>query len=265
MNVYKRILVVDDEEQTVFVLGRGLRKLGPMYEVVTVTSGQEALTRFKEAPFDLVITDLAMPEMDGVELTKAMREIDPDARVIWFSAYSHYDQDAQQLGIYRYLLKPADMRQLRQAVQEGLETAAPAAPSPRARVEKSVLILDDNDSLRRLFSRAMKEAGYQAFTAATLQAARDLLAQYDFDVFLCDIHVGEGRGTDLLREQSAKLNQADTQIIMVSADPRYRDICAEMGIEFYIEKPVAIPPLVTLVNRLMAHRYPPPPKETALV
>ncbi len=258
MEAYKRILVVDDEEQTVFVLSRSLRKLGPLYEVVGVTSSQEALEKYKAAPFDLLITDIAMPGMSGVELTEAVRSLDPNAQVVWFSAYTDYEREAQQLGVYRYVLKPLDLQEMRQIAQEGLE-ARPTVQDepPRLRPEKGVLILDDNDNLRRLFTRALNESGFQAFPAATLQQARELLAQYDFNVFLCDIHVGEGRGTDLLREQSARLNRAGTHVIIVSADPRYRDLCAEMGIEFYMEKPVAIPPLITLVNRLIANRHPP--------
>ncbi len=255
MSPYKRVLIVDDEEQAVYVMGKGLRKLGPLYEIVTTTNGQEALEKFKEAPFDLLITDLMMPGIDGVQLTEEVRALNPDVPVIWFSAYAHFDAEAKRLGVKHYMLKPFDINEIRQIAQDELATQVVRPASQRQHQEKSVLILDDNDYLRRLFHRALSEAGYKTFPVANLQEARTLLAHYDFDVFLCDIHLDEGRGTDLLREQLATLNQAETQVIIVSADPRYRDTCAEMGIEFYLEKPVAIPPLITLVHRLMMNRY----------
>jgi DNA-binding NtrC family response regulator len=114
--------------------------------------------------------------------------------------------------------------------------------------------MDDNDDLRRLYAKSLARAGYQTYPAATIREARELLARHRFDVFLCDIRMsGEGLGTDFLREQLDTLKAQGTQIVMVSAEARYRDVCEEMGIEFYIEKPVAIPPLITLVNRLTAH------------
>jgi CheY-like chemotaxis protein len=252
MDEYRRILVVDDEEQVIFVLRNSLKKLGAMYEVVTASNGQEALERVREAPIDLLITDLKMPVMDGVTLTEAVRALDPKTPIIWLTSYSEWESDAQRLGVYRYILKPLDVDMIRQVAREGLE-ARPHAPEVELQ-ERTVLIMDDNNDVRCIFSRALGEAGYKTYSAATVQQARDLLAQYQFDVFLCDIHMGGERGTTLLREQAALLQQGGTHIIMVSADACYRDLCAEMGVEFYIEKPVALKPLITLVDRLMTYR-----------
>ncbi len=254
----KRILIVDDEPQVVFVLRHSLRKLGSTYEILTAMNGQEALEKLKVAPFNLLITDLEMPGMNGVTLTENARTIAPDLRVVWLTAYDHWKAEAERLGVYRYMLKPVDIDLIRQIVQEEME-AGGASHTPAASQEKTILILDDNDHIRRLFSRALEQSGYKTYPVATVQEARDLLAQHHFDVFLCDIHVGADRGTDLLREQSARLSKAGTNVIMVSADPRYRSLCTEMGIEFYMEKPVAIAPLVTLVSRLTAN----PPTPTA--
>lgn len=255
MDAYKRILVVDDEEQVIFVLRNSLKKLGDMYEVVTATNGQEALDKARNAPFDLLITDLKMPGMSGVALTEAIRTIDPDMKVVWVTAYDQWEAEAKRLGVYRYVLKPLDVDEIRRIAREGLE----AGPSDHvSRPAPNVLVMEDNDDLRRLYSRALEKAGHRAYPAATIQEARELLAQHHFDIFLCDIHIGGDRGTDLLREHLDRLRKVGTQIIMVSGDARYRDICEEMGIEFYIEKPVAIPPFIMLVNRLTARRMPQP-------
>jgi DNA-binding response OmpR family regulator len=115
---------------------------------------------------------------------------------------------------------------------------------------KHILILEDNPDLRHLYSKALSKSGYVAYPAATLQEAHALLDGSRFDVFLCDIQVGGDRGTDLLLERQATLSQQGTQVIIMSAYPRYRPFCEEMGVDFYLEKPVAIGTLLTLVQRL---------------
>lgn len=249
---YKRILLVDDEEHVLFVLCRGLQKLGPMYEIVTARNGLEALDKLDESPVDLLITDLAMPHMDGVKLTEALRSRDPDAKVVWVTAHAQWKDDAERLGVYRYILKPLNLEEIREVAREGMGLAQVPAELPAIRV----LVMEDAHDLRRLYSKALEKVGYKVYQATTLQEARDLLTERRFDVFLCDIHMGGDCGTDLLREQQAILSAAGTQVVMVSGDARYRDVCEEMGIDFYIEKPVAIPLLITLVDRLTAHTHP---------
>ncbi|MEE8391834.1 MAG: response regulator [Anaerolineae bacterium] len=137
-----------------------------------------------------------------------------------------------------------------QPKQELVESAVGAQTKVRR-----VLIMEDNDNLRNLYSRALCREGYEIQAAATLQEARDILAQCDFDVFLCDIHMGEGLvGPDLLREQGDVLKQKGTQIIIVSAEAGYHPITGDMGVEFYWEKPVALGSLVMLVDWLTAQR-----------
>jgi two-component system OmpR family response regulator len=113
-----------------------------------------------------------------------------------------------------------------------------------------ILVLEDHADLRRLYAKVLTKAGYEVYPAATLEEARALLSQGHVDVFVCDIHVGDERGTDLLREQSAALNQQGTKIVVVSGEAQYRPFCEELGIEFYLEKPIGLEMLLTLMKRL---------------
>ena len=112
------------------------------------------------------------------------------------------------------------------------------------------MVMEDDAHLRNVFTRALQSAGYEVQQAASVQEARVLLSQFDFDVLICDIHVGKSRGTDLLREHGEMLLNSGGQIVMVSGYPRYRAVCEEMGADFFLEKPVSIQTLVTLVHRL---------------
>ena len=116
-----------------------------------------------------------------------------------------------------------------------------------------ILIVDDDDHLRNIYSRALQKAGYEVHPAATLQEARNLLNFHNFDILLCDIQMGRNeRGIDLLKEYDSTLVAQGTQIIMLSCEVQYRAMCEELGVEFFMEKPVALIPLVTLIDRLTA-------------
>ncbi len=121
----KRILIVDDEDSILFTLRAGLRKLGDEYEIVTARNGQEALTKIEAAPFDLIITDLKMPGIGGIELTEAVRAAGVDTVVIWVSAYRGRDVEAkaEELEVHRYLSKPLNLEELRRNALEALEFA----------------------------------------------------------------------------------------------------------------------------------------------
>jgi DNA-binding NtrC family response regulator len=126
MSALKRILVVDDEESVLFVLYNGLLRLDDGYdvEVDTARDGREALEKLRETPFDLMITDLRFPGMDGIELTEAARELDPDIAVIWVTAYDCHktSRDAERLGVYRCLDKPLEIDEIRSIAREALDT-----------------------------------------------------------------------------------------------------------------------------------------------
>ena len=113
-----------------------------------------------------------------------------------------------------------------------------------------IMIMEDDAHLRNVFTRALRAADYEVHQAATVQEAQVLLSEFQFAVLICDIHVGDSRGTDLLREHGNMLLNSGGQIIMVSGYPRYRAVCEEMGADFFLEKPVSVKTLVRLVQRL---------------
>jgi DNA-binding NtrC family response regulator len=123
MGAGKRILVVDDEEHVLFTLRHTLARLGDEHEIVTSSSGHDALTQAQDGPFDLVLTDLRMPEVDGVALTEAIRVRQPGAIVIWMTGYGGpaVSAEAQRLGVYRCLDKPLEVSEIRSVVRQALE------------------------------------------------------------------------------------------------------------------------------------------------
>jgi signal transduction histidine kinase len=117
------ILVVDDEE-TVTVTLQGILELDG-YSVTASTSGEIALELMRTHPFDLLLTDLRMDGVDGVDLLRELHRISPDSAAIVLTGYVSLDSAVQALreGAYDYLVKPCDVLELRTTVARGLERA----------------------------------------------------------------------------------------------------------------------------------------------
>ena len=119
------ILIVEDENIVALDIKNRLKKLG--YTVAAATSSSEALRLVQTQPdrFDLVITDMAMPEMAGDRLAREILSIRPDIPVILCTGHSdRIDAErAAKLGIAGYYMKPIDMKTLAIAVRNGLDEA----------------------------------------------------------------------------------------------------------------------------------------------
>lgn len=123
----KRILIADDEESLTFFLGETLVGLSLGYEVERAYSGEEALAKISQQPFDLIITDFRMPDIDGLELIEWVRAHYPQTRLILMTAYGNdrVEAEARRLEVYRYITKPFQVEDLITDVCQALgETAA---------------------------------------------------------------------------------------------------------------------------------------------
>ena len=132
-----RILVVDDEPSVADLVAIVLRHRGQ--RVVTAHDGAEALRSAETQPFDVVVLDLMMPRMDGMEVCRALRD-DPrhdETRIVLCSAAEESSVDWRSAGADAFLPKPFDVDSLAHAIErvsaEGADAPAPSAParSPR--------------------------------------------------------------------------------------------------------------------------------------
>ncbi|MEA3289997.1 MAG: response regulator [Campylobacterota bacterium] len=104
-----KILFVEDEEDLCAIISDTLQKLQANFE--TANNGKVAFERFQEVnDFDLIVTDINMPVMNGLELIQAVRDTNSDIPVIIMSAHTEpeYIKSAEELGVKNYLLKPFD-------------------------------------------------------------------------------------------------------------------------------------------------------------
>ncbi|MDW8051975.1 MAG: sigma-54 dependent transcriptional regulator [Armatimonadota bacterium] len=137
------ILVVDDELNIRRVLERAFTKEG--YQVLTAEGGHQALRLLEEHPCNLMLTDVVMPDMTGLELLKRARQKHPHLQVILMTAYGTIPTavEAMRAGAYDFLTKPLDFEVLRKVVRNALRESAsptPAAGRKRARTKQTVFI-----------------------------------------------------------------------------------------------------------------------------
>ncbi|HVN95389.1 MAG TPA: response regulator [Syntrophorhabdaceae bacterium] len=116
-----RILVVDDEENIRLLFKEELEEEG--YTVDVALNGHDALQKLKDAPFDLVVMDIKMPGMDGIQALNEIKNSNKDQPVILCSAYGEFKQDFSSWVSDGYVVKSADTTELKQTIKNILNRA----------------------------------------------------------------------------------------------------------------------------------------------
>src|SRR5688572_25547335 len=119
-----RILVVDDEDTIRLVLAKYLRTRG--FDVATAESGDAALEKLSEGRFDLMLCDVRMPGLSGVEIVPTALETDPELGIVMLSAVNDAPTatEAMAQGVLDYLIKPIELQHLYEAVTRALHKRA---------------------------------------------------------------------------------------------------------------------------------------------
>lgn len=113
-----RILLVDDEEHIRLLFKEELEEEG--YTIDLASNGFEALDKLKNSQFDLVVLDIKMPGMDGIQTLNEIKKINKDQRVILCSAYGEFKQDFSSWVSDAYVVKSADTRELKDTIKNVL-------------------------------------------------------------------------------------------------------------------------------------------------
>lgn len=211
--VHKRVLVVDDEPEVtlalqVFFLGKG-------YEMTTAMDGLQAMKILRQHPVDLVLLDMKMPGVNGVEVLKFIRAEAPATRVIVVTAYDlQFQEIVEQIGVDGFLMKPFGIQALTQKVEEVLSgrpsgvplpAAVPAVSEPAvgsgARPRARLLFVEPAEytyGVKEVFFTDPEKSGgfYEVAGATSIEETLQKLQQFRPDILLVDLSV-LGHSSDL--------------------------------------------------------------------
>jgi len=246
----QRILVAEDNPTTQTLLQSLLESMGCRVDIAH--NGKHALERLNH--HDLVLMDLRMPEMDGLEATRQIRKRGLTMPIIALTAHGESQGSAECLaaGFNDYLQKPFRNKQLQTLVQNWLhqrpkplaenpedtattgsrnKPSSPAAPQPR------LLVVDDTEANRNLLKIILTNLGYQVETAGSAAIALKLLADQGFDLVFMDCQMPGMDGFEATRQLRNKNFQMPIIALTAHRGKEIRGDCQRAGMNDILEKP----------------------------
>ena len=222
----KDLLIVDDDQHFLNAVAKGLSAAMPSVHVVTASNGREALNRLKVAVFDLIVTDLKMPVMDGFQLLEHVHARTPNTGLVAMSMYDGPDirERLARTGISRFLAKPFDLPALVNVIRSGVAHAGAGIAAAPPRVVQHVLIMDDDAAVREVTEVMLQYRGYTVRQASNgAEAVRRFTDALHFgspfDAVILDLYAGRG------------MDGAEVAWLIRQSDPHVRIILATGWIE----------------------------------
>jgi two-component system sensor histidine kinase/response regulator len=268
-----RILVVDDNQTNRRILKGILTSWGA--RTACIESGEQALLELVSAsttgePYQLVLTDMHMPGMDGFGLVEQIRRTPAllTATVIMLTSAGHRGDMARchELGIRSYLYKPVRKQELLAALLTALgrdQTASPSSVLPQTEQRAQpralrVLLAEDNRINQIVATRSLEKMGHSVVVAGNGNEALSLLTAQPFDLILMDIQMPEMDGltaTARIRE-SERPTLLHIPIIAMTAHAMKgdRERCIDAGMDGYVSKPISAPELEAAIAAVLEAR-----------
>lgn len=242
-----RILVVDDHPNTASTLARALAQLGTGVHVTSATSGQEALTKVNNAPVDILITDMIMPEMTGLELIEKMQN-HPAGRPSYTYLITAYDVPglkvtANRLKVNDVIIKPVRPERICQIATHAIEEMKHSSKPQLANTAKrkfKILVADDRPDNVTLLARYLEYEGYDQVTAMDGIEALDKIRDELPDLVLLDVNMPNKDGFEVLEDVRADPAVAHIPVIILTAarlDPADVQSGLNLGADDYVTKP----------------------------
>lgn len=247
-----RILIVDDSA----VFRKSIKKLiEPVdAEIVLAKDGQEGLDLIQSTPFDLVISDIEMPILNGIDLCHKLKN-DPKTQTTPVIIVSSFDSNADvemgfQAGASAYISK----RELKLKLLETVKNVLSKCKFKRKRL---IMVVDDSTVIRQVVEDGLAKAGFQVISAENGQHALNLLETMRPDLIISDIEMPEMNGFEFCEAVHADPEISIAPFVVMSSrtDRSYMSRMVQMGAAAYICKPFNIDELVILIEKILSDQF----------
>jgi len=211
-NTAKHLLIVDDDPRIRGLLTESLSALG--YTTSQASNGREALELVYDHEFDCVITDIKMPEIDGLTLLQSLKSQKPSLPVIMITAFAipQHKAEAVEAGADGFLMKPFRLSKiedvLARVLSEGLHNGKSRHPI------HSVLVVDDDPHFRILLLEVLEAMRYSADSVSTAEDALNRIEHHCPDAIISDYKLPGMSGETLVR--TVKAMHPELPIILIS-------------------------------------------------
>jgi signal transduction histidine kinase/PleD family two-component response regulator len=245
---YIGILVVDDHPNTASTLARALSQLGPGVHVTSAVSGQEALAKVKDSSVDILITDMVMPEMTGLELIEKLQN-HPGGKPLYNYLITAYDVPglkvtAHRLNVNEVIVKPVRPERICQIATQAIEEMKQATRSPNkiagGKRKFKILVADDISDNVALLVRYLEYEGYDQVIAMDGQEALNKVHDEQPDLVLLDVNMPNKDGFTVLAEIRADPAVMHIPVIILTAarlEPSDVQSGLNLGADDYVTKP----------------------------
>jgi len=246
------ILIIEDSASTRKGLVELLQPL--QAEIEEADNGQKGLRLSQEKKFDLIITDIDMPEMDGIEFCQHLQHnrLTRGTPVIMVSAFdSNSDMDVGfHVGAWAYVSKRDARKELLDTVQEVLLKSA-------FNQKQLIMVVDDSRLVCRLVKEGLEKVGFQVAVAKNGKLALDLISQQKPDLVLSDLDMPVMNGFELCEALHIDPQYASIPFVVMStiSDRGHMKRIIQQGAASYIVKPFNVDQLVILIERLLSDQF----------
>ena len=272
-----QILLMDDESSVAEGLQMVLREQG--YGVDLAMTGQSAIDTLSHKGFDLLVADLRLPDMDGMEVIKRIKAERPETGVIVITGYASVPSavEAMKAGVADYLPKPFTeeefmarvekaMKERREALSkeilEPVETADAGMEMDQVKEtmeddtagRPQVLVMDDESSVAQGLRMVLREEGYGVDLAMTGQSAIDTLSHKSFDLLVADLRLPDMDGMEVIKR--LKGETPETEVIVITGYGSIPSAVEAMktGVAEYLPKPFTEEEFMARVERALKER-----------
>jgi DNA-binding response OmpR family regulator len=218
-----RLLLVDDDGVNRYTVSKALQRVG--YLVSEVNSGEAALARYDKSDFDLVLSEIDLPGIDGIEVLQGIKQKSPDAIVVLMTEQASVEMVIQALrfGAHDYLVKPCSSEDIRESVERGIENARSLTRRRRLldAIERTV------SDLAREVSGSLEAVDYAV--DPSVAAVRARMPPQGNAISLGPLSVLPGKYQIEADEQSVSLTPTEFDLLLYLAAHRSRVVpCQEL-------------------------------------
>jgi CheY-like chemotaxis protein len=253
----KKILIVDDNSTNCYILKKHLESWH--FETEAVQSARKAMDLVQQHRFDLVITDMHMPEQDGVQLAEMIKAAHPELPVVLLSsvgeknaAYDHLFGATLSKPVRQKDLQAAIVTQFNQKYTSGVQQEAGehAHLSFAEKHPLRILVAEDYEVNQVLIEMIMQKLGYLHHLVPNGKEAVDAVLKNQYDLVLMDMQMPEMDGLDATRAiRGANVPQPVIVALTANATKEDRELCFESGMDDYISKPIQLEQLMQILEK----------------